>query len=195
LHNLESHRNLRKGAYDDNYTLQEIDFFSLILALGLASLPNFSAAAAGLDNQTLTQQPQREITKERLEKIWAHQLRLYEKLGKTDEFIEKIQKLIDRASANGKDVSALQAALDTFADAWKDAKPIYESMKGIVNSHQGFDDNGKVTDPEKAKETVKSMQEKFREIKAILNGTGQALREAIQAFREANPRPQKSPTP
>ena len=169
--------------------------FALILALGLASLPNFSAAAAGLDNQTLTQQPQREITKERLEKIWAHQLRLYEKLGKTDEFIEKIQKLIDRASANGKDVSALQAALDTFADAWKDAKPIYESMKGIVNSHQGFDDNGKVTDPEKAKETVKSMQEKFREIKAILNGTGQALREAIQAFRAANPRPQKSPTP
>jgi hypothetical protein len=169
--------------------------FALIAALGLASLPTFSAAAAGLDNQTPTQQSQREITKERLEKIWARQLRMYEKLGKTDEVIEKIQKLIDRAAANGNDVSALQAALDAFADAWKDAKPIYESMNGIVNSHQGFDENGKVTDLEKAKETIKSMQEKFREIKAVMNGAGQALREALKAFREANPRPQKSPTP
>src|SRR5262245_22319188 len=110
--------------------------FALIVALGVASLPVFSvrAAAAGLDDPAPAVQPQREISKERLEKIWAHQLRMYEHLGKTDEFIEKIQKLIDRASANGKDVSALQAALDAFADAWKDAKPIYESMKGIVNS-------------------------------------------------------------
>ena len=166
--------------------------FALIVALGLASLPFCSVSAAGLNDSPAQQgQP----SNERLAKIWARQITAYNRLGKTDQFIERVQKLIDRASANGKDVSALQAALDAFAEAWKDAKPIYESMKGIVNSHQGFDENGKVTDPEKAKETVKSMQEKFREIKAILNGTGQALREAIQAFRAANPRPQKSPTP
>ena len=167
---------------------------ALIAALALASLPSLSvgAAAAGLDDR----QTQPELTNERLEKIWAHQLRLYKHLGKTDDFIDKIQNLIDRASANGKDVSALQAALDAFADAWKEAKPIYESMKGIINSHQGFDADGKVTDPEKAKATVKSMQEKFREIKASMDGTGQALREAIQAFREANPRSrQATPTP
>jgi DNA repair exonuclease SbcCD ATPase subunit len=169
--------------------------FALIVALGLASLPNFSASAAGLDNQTPTQQPQREITKERLEKTWARQLRLYEKLGKTDELIEKTQKLIDRASANGKDVSALQAALDAFAEAWKDAKPIYESMTGVVNSHQGFDENGKVTDLGKAKETVQSMREKMQEVRTILDGSGRALRDAIQAFRAANPRPQKTPAP
>ena len=84
----------------------------------------------------------------------------------------------------------MQAALDAFAAAVKEANPIYESMKGIVNSHQGFDDNGKVTDPAKAKETVQSMHEKILEIKTIMNGTGQALREAIRTFREANPRPQ-----
>jgi hypothetical protein len=178
-----------------NMIFKKTILLALIVALGLASLPILSASASGLDHQAPAMQSQREITKERLEKIWAHQLRLYEKLGKTDEFIEKIQKLIDRAVANGKDVSAVQAALDAFADAWKDAKPIYESMNGIVNSHQGFDENGKVTDLEKAKETVKSMQEKFREIKAVMDGTGQALREALKAFREANPRPQKSPTP
>jgi hypothetical protein len=162
---------------------------ALIAALGLTSLSAFSVSAAGLSAPTALAQQQRQITIERLEKIWAHQLRLYERMGKTDTFIERVQKLIDRAEANGKDASAVQAALDAFADAWKEAKPIYESMNGLVNSHQGFDDNGKVTNPEKAKETVQSMHDKFQEIKTVMNGTGKALREAIKAFREANPRP------
>ena len=85
-------------------------------------------------------------------------------MGRTDEFVAKVQKLIDRAKANGKDVSAVQAALDTFKIAVKKAQPIYESVKGLINSHQGFDTNGKVTDPEKAEETVKAMHEKLKEI-------------------------------
>ena len=162
---------------------------ALIAALGLATLPFLSVSAAGLNAPaSLAQKGQ--ISNERLERIWAHQLRLYERMSRANEFIERVQKLIDRAEAKGKDASAVQAALDAFAAAVKEANPIYESMKGIINSHQGFDDNGKVTDPEKAKETVASMHEKMQEIKTIMNGTGRALREAIRAFREANPRPQ-----
>jgi hypothetical protein len=162
---------------------------ALIAALGLTSLSAFSVSAAGLSAPTALAQ-QTQLTNERLEQIWARQLRRYERMGRADEFIERVQRLIDRAEANGKDASAVQAALDAFAAAVKEANPIYESMKGIVNSHQGFDDNGKVTDSEKAKETVRSMHEKFQEIKTVMNGTGRALREAIRAFREANPRPQ-----
>ena len=164
---------------------------ALIAALGLMSLSAFSLSGAGLSAPTaLAQQQQTQITNERLERIWARQLRRYERMGRADEFIERVQKLIDRAEANGKDASAVQAALDAFAAAVKEANPIYESMKGIVNSHQGFDDNDKVTDPAKAKATVQSMHEKMLEIKTIMNGTGRALREAIRAFRETNPRPQ-----
>jgi Xaa-Pro aminopeptidase len=36
---------------------------------------------------------------------------------------------------------------------------------------------------------------KLKEIREAMGGTGKALREAIQAFREANPRPEKTPTP
>jgi len=103
--------------------------------------------------------------------------------------VEKVQTLIDKASERGRDVTELQAALDSFETSLKDAHPIYESIKGIVNSHQGFDNDGKVTDPEKAEETVKGMGEKLREIKGAMNGTGRALHEALMAFREANPRP------
>lgn len=167
--------------------------WALIAALGVANLPFVSVSAAGTNEPTPP--PQGVLTNERLEKIWARQLRLYDKMGKTDQFIGKVQQLIDRAAQNGKDVSAVQAALDAFADAVNDAKPIYESAQGIVNAHAGFDANGKVTDPEQAKETVRAMGEKLKEIKDAMGGTGKALRDAIQAFREANPRPEKTPTP
>jgi hypothetical protein len=158
---------------------------ALVVALGVASLPFISVSAAG----------QAQISNERLEKTWARQLRIYALMGRTDNFVEKAQQLIERASENGKDVSALQAALDAFETALKDAQPIYESAKGIVNSHQGFDDNGKVTDAEKAQETVRAMGEKLKEIKAAMDGTGKSLREALRAFRQANPRPGSTSTP
>jgi len=159
--------------------------WALVIALGVASLPFVSVSAAG----------QGQISNERLEKVWARQLRMYALMGRTDNFVEKAQQLIERAAENGKDVSALQAALDAFENALKDAQPLYQSIKGIVNSHQGFDGNGKVTDAEKAKETVRAMGEKMKEIKAAMDGTGKSLREALKAFRQANPRPERTPTP
>ena len=171
---------------------------AVVAALAVASLPLVSALAAG-ENDPKPPQPDGQVSNEQLERIWARQLRLYERLGngfdKSDAFVEKAQTLIDKAGENGKDVSAVQAALDAFEKALKDAHPAYESGKGIVNSHQGFDWNGKVTDPEKAKETVKVMGGKLKEIQDAMGGTGRALREAIKAFREANPRPEKTPAP
>lgn len=169
---------------------------ALVAALAAASLPLVSVSAAGVSDPL---PPQGEVSNERLERIWARQLRLYERLGtgfdRSDAFVERVQELIDRASENGKDVSAVQAALDAFGEATKEAHPVYESGKGIINSHQGFDENGKVTDAEKARETVRVMGGKLREIKDAMGGTGRALREAIKAFREANPRPENLPAP
>jgi hypothetical protein len=141
--------------------------------------------------------PKPELTDERLEKIWARELKAYERLGKgfsdIDGTIAKFQSRIDKAAGKGKDVTALQFALDAFESALKSAKPKYESMNGLVNSHQGFDANGKVTDAEQAKSTVKEMGEKLKEVKESMGGTGKALREALKAFREAN-RPAETPT-
>jgi len=156
-----------------------------LATLGVSTLSFGSVSAAGPG----------QISNERLEKVWARQLRIYALMGHTDKFVEKAQQMIERASENGKDVSELQAALDAFETALKDAQPVYESAKGIVNSHQGFDDNGKVTDAEKAKETVRVMGEKMKEIKAAMDGTGKSLREALKAFRQANPRPERTPIP
>jgi len=175
---------------------------AIIAALGFAALPFANVSAAG-DTRTNaydpTPPPQNQISSERLERIWARQLRLYERIGngfeREEAFVDRVQRLIDRAKENGKDVSGVQAALDAFEAAVKEAHPIYESANGIINSHQGFDSNGRVTDPEKAQETVQAMREKLQEIKDTMAGTRKALHEAIKAFREANPRPQPMPTP
>ena len=155
-----------------------------IAAFALTALPVVAFAA---DDPPPTRP---ELTEEKLEEIWARQLKIYERMGemfdKADERIEKIQSMIDRASENGRDVSALQAALDAFEAAVINAKPIYNGMNGIVASHQGFDDDGKVTDFDKAKSTVAEMREKFKEINSVVNATFKALQEAIKAFREAN---------
>lgn len=170
---------------------------AMISALALAALPLASVSAMSQNDPTTP--PAAKVSNARLEQAWARQLKAYERLGKgfehADDFIAKAQNLIDRASQNGKDVSALQAALAAFEASVEAAWPIYESAGIIVKSHQGFDEKGHVTDAALAKETVRQMGEKLKEIKAAMNGTGQALREAIKAFREANPRQQPTAAP
>lgn len=165
---------------------------ALAAALVFAAFPFASAFA-------LSGSPEGTVTNEKLEQLWARQLQAYERLGKafdnTDDFTSKVQARIDKAAANGKDVTALQAALNAFKSALTSARPAYESVKSVVNVHQGFDANGKVTDTEKAKATVQDMRTKMQAVKSAMNGTGKALREAIKAFREANKPPKGTATP
>jgi hypothetical protein len=130
------------------------------------------------------------LTNEKLEKIWARELKVYERLGKVfndiDDTITIFQARIDRAAKNGKDVTSLQPALDAFEAALKKSKPMYDSTSGLVSAHAGFDANGKVTDAEKAKSTVQEMRDKLKEVKDAMGGTGKALHEAMKAFRETN---------
>jgi hypothetical protein len=129
-------------------------------------------------------------TGERLERVWAHEQEIYERLGnfldKAGARIEKAQGLIDRARANGRDVTALQAALDDLADSVKRVRPVYEGGKGIIASHQGFDDAGQATDFEKALATVRQMGSKLREIRQTLLPSLRSLRDAVREFRQAN---------
>jgi hypothetical protein len=131
-----------------------------------------------------------EVSNEKLEKAWARQLQAYEKTGKAfadvDAHIAKFQERIDKAAEGGKDVAALQSALDAYAAALKSAQPTYASIGSIVNSHAGFDANGKVTDAEQAKSTVEQMRTKIQEVKTTMGGSFKALTEAFKAFREAN---------
>jgi hypothetical protein len=165
-----------------NNSFKKMIFVLMAAALVFAAFPVTSALAEGTPNSGLTN--------EKLEKVWARQLKIHERIGKmftdTDAKLAKAQALIDKAAANGRDVTAVQSALDAFKVALKNTKPIYDSIKVIVTSHQGFDASGKVTDLTQAKSTVEAMGAKLKEVKYSMNGTGKALREAIREFRKAN---------
>lgn len=165
-------------------------FKKIILAVSAAALvfAAFPVTSAYAADDTLPATG--EVSNEKLEKMWARQLQAYEKIGKTfedtDAHIAKFQQRIDKAAENGKDVTDLQAALDAYSVALKAAQPKYTSMAGIVNTHAGFDADGKVTDAEQAKSTVQQMRTSMQELKSTMGGTFKALREALKAFREAN---------
>jgi hypothetical protein len=165
---------------------------ALVAMLALAALPVTSAFAQG-ENP-----PKAEPSTEQLEKVWAHQVKVYEMLGKafedTDTQFARPQELIDRATANGKDASAVQSALNAFKAAVEKSRPIYDNLKALIRTHSGFDANGRVTDAAKAKDTVQEVRTTLKELKTSLNGTGKALREAVKAFREANKPAAGTPT-
>jgi len=177
---------------------KKIVLVALVAIVALAALPVVNVSAAGLNDPFDPPADTNRLTDARLERIWARMQRVYERQGhlleRADRMVERFQNLIDHLDENGKDVTALQAALNTFEDALKEVHPIYESVKGIINSHQGFDAGGKVTDHGKAVETVKELGKKLREVRRIVGEPGKALREAFKAFRDAN-RSVDSPTP
>ncbi len=174
---------------------KKILLFAFAAILSIAALPVSSVYASDLMDEST---PPENVAPsgERLEKAWERALKINERVGKkferADALVEKIQTLIDKATADGKDTAAVQAALDAFGLAIEEARPLYNAAQSIVDAHEGFDADGKVTDAEKAAETIKSLGESLRGIKDVTGESGKALREAIKAYREANPRTEGS---
>ena len=171
---------------------------ALVAALSLAALPISNVSAAGLGDET-TPPEKKEMTGERLEKLWERVLNVNERVGKrfeqADKVTARIQTLIDKANEKGLDTAAVQAALNTFSASVAEARPVYEQAQSVIAAHEGFDADGKVVDAQKAAATVKSLGASLKEIRALTSESGKALRDAIKAFRDANPRPERSDVP
>ncbi len=133
---------------------------------------------------------------QRLEQIWARAQTAYQRQGdrlaKADEFLTKAQFLIDKANQKGWDTSAVKAALNAFTAVIPAAQAAHIPGAAIIASQNGFDADGKVTDRSAAVETVKALGQVLKDTRAAMNGTGQALREAVKAFRDAH-RPGQAP--
>ncbi len=177
---------------------------ALLIALAVAALPFNSALAAGLQETGTPPAPgtpkDPAALNARLELAFARQKLVVERIGlAVNNFpllTKNVQTLLDKAKANGKDVAALQAAFDAYQAAFEKAKPSYEQAKTILGTHDGFDANGKVTDAEKAKATLKSLAEPLKQYRLTIGESLKNLREALKAFRAANPRtPEVTPTP
>jgi hypothetical protein len=167
---------------------------ALVLAIGLAVLPQAGASASS-SNAPAALQPDNS----RLERVWARQQRLYRWEGKSlsnaGNFITNVQALIEKANGLGWDTTSVQAALNALSGVIPAAKAAHAPGAAILAGHAGFDSSGKVTDRTTAIATVGSLAQVLKDTRLAMNSTGQALRQAIQAFREAHPRPNSAPLP
>jgi hypothetical protein len=176
--------------------LQKLFLIVTLLSLVLLAFPTQSAYAAGPNDPPIPEAiPDPERAKTRLEWSFANQKLTVQRIGLNleyqDEFIARIEELVAKAKENGKDVSAIEAALADYKKALEASKPLYEQAVKLVQTHEGFDANGKVTDLEKARETVKQLGETLKQHREVMGEAAKALHEALKAFREANPRPAK----
>jgi len=161
----------------------------LIMILGTAIVPFTPALAAGV-NEDQTPPVKEQAVNARLTAIWERLQDIYDQQGRILDRAEKVIDLnqirLDFAASKGLDTSAVQAALDVFADAVKDAHPIHESGQGIIASHKGFNADGLVTDRPRAIETTQNLAANLKEIRSLVKDPFVLLCQAIRAFREAN---------
>lgn len=124
---------------------------------------------SGLSNPTDPPTDSTHLPEKRLERIRTRLQRVYERQGyileRADTMVENIQGKIDRLEENGRDVTTLQAALDAFEEALREAHPVYESATRIISTHEGFYADGNVTDCEQALETVRELGDRLKEIR------------------------------
>lgn len=164
------------------YVFSKIWMAVLAAALVFAALPVTSAYAADDDPPMPGD--------ERLERLWARQVRMFERTGNafedTEDHIARFQEMIDKADEKGLDTAVLQDALDAYQDALNDSRPDYEALGELIDAHEGFDDEGNVTDSEQAYVTVQEVREQAQALKEAMGDSFKALREAIKAFREEN---------
>ncbi|MBV6394885.1 MAG: hypothetical protein HFACDABA_00455 [Anaerolineales bacterium] len=168
--------------------LQKIILAACIVALAAAVLPLTSVFAAGNN----------EIDNNRLEAIWQKMQNRYARVGRMFDndarLIQSAERMIERLEQEGQPTAELKAALQAYEDALKTARPLYESCKGILNSHKGFDASGKVTDTGQAQETVRAFGEKFAAVRNAMGGTGKTLAELMKSLRgQYRPAPATSP--
>jgi hypothetical protein len=169
-----------------------------ILAIGVAAVPVSGALAAGLSSGS-TPPANDSLGGVRLEKMWARAQRVYDRQGfllsLTGGFISRVQGLIDRATANGWDFSAVQVALDAFEVVIPAANTAHLPGAAIIAGHNGFSPEGKVTDRPAAIATINALVQVLQNTRSAMNGTGAALREAVRSLRANHPETQVTPTP
>jgi hypothetical protein len=186
---------MRKGdetMFKTSALFKKIVLAALVAAVCLAALPAGSASAAALVDPASPPAGQ-SLGPAGLEKIWARQQAVYHRedrrLARADEFITRLQTLINKANEKGWDTSSLQSALDAFAAAIPAAQAAHAPGAAIIASHAGFTPAGKVADQTAAAQTTRALGQVLKNTRTAMNGTGRALITAVRTFWKAHPRP------
>ncbi|HRC76153.1 MAG TPA: hypothetical protein PLO33_10780 [Kouleothrix sp.] len=108
------------------------------------------------------------------------------RLQRAADFAAKVDALVAKAKAKGKDTAALEAALASYRAAIVSARAEWQAASDALAAHAGFDAAGKVTDAAQALATVQSAHEHMAQAHTLAHGAFVAMRKALADFRKAN---------
>ncbi len=118
----------------------------VVVVLAALSFSSIASAASPAQNGT------------RLENLYKReQLVLADqqtRLNLSNQAIAAAQTWINDLSSEGKDVSAVQAALAKFQSGVSDAQNYFNTAQSVLNAHDGFDGSSKATNMVQALKTV-----------------------------------------
>jgi hypothetical protein len=102
-------------------------------------------------------------------------------INKADQAATQVQQLIDKGAKAGLDVTILQNALATFNNSMVNVKSGYQSATDTLANHNGFDNDGNVTDRQAARVTVLDAKQSLWKTHVSMT---QAARDLSQAARD-----------
>jgi chromosome segregation ATPase len=173
-----------------------VSLFSGLMTLALV----FGAASPALAAEGTPPAPDPARQAQRLERALEREQRWLdgqtENLARANEAGDKLQTRIDELQGQGKDTSALEAALSAYEDKLAQAQAAHDAAQATLDTHAGFDDDGHLTDAAQARETLKSAGQSLREAHKLLREAAHGLRQAIREYRRENrPHGNGQPTP
>lgn len=102
------------------------------------------------------------------------------------EFAGKVEAMVAKLKAQGKDTAALERALAEYRAAIERARSEWQAAAATLAKHAGFGDDGKVTNADQARATLKDAHGHMEQTHKIAHEAFVALRKAMAEFRKAN---------
>lgn len=168
----------------------------LLAGVIVLAFPSGTVNAEGLDDDPVGNGQKLGLVKQRLENIFTRQQQNLaiqaQRIDKLGDISTRTQDRIDALREKGLDVSSLESALEAFEAEIPQIRTSHQDAADLIAAHNGFGDNGKVTDIKAAGVTVKKVHEALQSTRQKMLEAGKNLRDAFRDFREANP-PQNNP--
>ena len=109
-----------------------------------------------------------------------------ERLNLSNQAVNAAQQWIADLQAEGKDTAALQTALTAFQNSIAQAQSSFDTAKGILDAHAGFDASGNVTDRAQALKTVVDAGRAERQFHLTITQATINFRTAVHEYRQSN---------
>jgi hypothetical protein len=123
----------------------------------------------------------------RMYRVERQRLRLQDaRLNRAKEHAAKIDAMIAKLKAKGKDTAALEQAVAAFRAGIDKARAEWQAASDVLTAHAGFDADGKVTNADQARATLKDAHGHMEQAHAIARDAYKSLHTAVLAYRKAH---------